>query len=101
MYRKNQHVNGKVLHDQNILKSARAGVEQSIGDSGYKFSYRSSPVAQKVKGLTLSLQWLRLLPWPGFDIWPWNFYIPGTFEKTKKQKTNKQTKNLSCNVALL
>ena len=87
MYRKSQHVNDKVLHDQKILKSARAGVEQSIGDSGYKFSYRSSPVAEKVKGL-MSLQWLRLLPWPEFDIWPWNFYIPGTFGKNNNNNNN-------------
>ena len=34
-----------------------------------------SLVAQQVKGLALSLQWLGLLLWCRFDIWPQNFHM--------------------------
>ena len=37
--------------------------------------HRSSPVAQKVKDLALSLQWLGLLLWSGLDPWPGNFHM--------------------------
>ena len=33
-------------------------------------------MAQQVKDLVLSLLWLRLLLWLGFDPWPQNFCIP-------------------------
>ena len=33
------------------------------------------PVAQRVKDLALSLQWLGLLLWRGFDPWPGNFHM--------------------------
>lgn len=36
----------------------------------------SSLVSHQVKDLVLSLQWLRLLPWVGFDPWPGNFHTP-------------------------
>ena len=32
-------------------------------------------VAQWIRDLALSLQWLRSLPWHGFDPWPGNFHI--------------------------
>ena len=35
----------------------------------------NSLVTQWVKDLVLSLQWLRLLLWCGFDPWPWNFCV--------------------------
>ena len=42
-----------------------------------------------VKGLALSLLWLRLLLWFRFNIWPGNFYMPWTWpKKNKKQKRN-------------
>ena len=33
-------------------------------------------LAQWVKDPALSLQWLRLLLWHGFDPWPRNFHVP-------------------------
>ena len=37
---------------------------------------RSSLVAQWVKDLVWSLQWLWLLLWQEFDPWPRNFHVP-------------------------
>ena len=45
---------------------------------------RSSPVAQWVEVLVLSLHWLRLLPWCGFDPWRRNFCMPQA--QTKKER---------------
>ena len=39
-----------------------------------KQSYRSSLVMQWVKDSALSLQWLGMLLWWGFDPWPGNFW---------------------------
>ena len=41
-----------------------------------KRSLRSSLAAQQVKNPMLSLQWLGLLPWHGFSLWPRNFHMP-------------------------
>ena len=43
-------------------------------------------VAQQVKDSVLSLQWLRLLLWHGFDPWPGNFHVPWVWPKKKKIK---------------
>ena len=48
----------------------------------------SSPVAQRVKDLALSLQWLGSLLWFGFDRWPWG--IPHARSITQKKKQNKK-----------
>ena len=40
----------------------------------FKCGLGSSCVAQCVKNPALSLQWLRLLLWRGFDPWPGNSY---------------------------
>ena len=45
----------------------------------------SSLVAQQVKDLVLSLQWLGLLLWHGFDPWPENFYILWAQQKKKER----------------
>ena len=43
----------------------------------------SSLVAQKVKDLALSLLWLWLLLWCGFDPWPGNFHMPQVWPKNQ------------------
>ena len=45
-------------------------------------------MAQRVKDLALSLQWLRLLLWCGFDPWPWEFAHAENAGKKKKKKKN-------------
>ena len=49
-----------------------------------------SLVAQQVKDLMLSLQWLGLLLWHGFDPWPGNFHMPWVqpAKKIHQLKTN-------------
>ena len=44
----------------------------------------SSLVAQQIKDLVLSLQWLRLLLWRGFDPWPGKFHMLQAQPKKKK-----------------
>ena len=41
-------------------------------------------MVQQVKDLVLSLPWLRLLLWHGFDPWPGNFHMPGMQPKNKQ-----------------
>lgn len=54
-------------------------------------SETSSPVVQWVQDLVLSLQWLSLKLWQGFDPWPWNFMcLDAAKEKKKKQKPKTQ-----------
>ena len=43
-------------------------------------------MAQQVKGPALSLLWLRLLLWLGFDPWPRNFCMLQAGQKKKKKK---------------
>ena len=43
-------------------------------------------MAQWVKGLVLSLQWLGLLLWQGFDPGPRHFHMPGARKKKEKKK---------------
>ena len=43
-------------------------------------------MAQQVKDPKLSLQWLKLLLWQGFDPWLRNFHMPWVPEKKKKKK---------------
>ena len=43
-------------------------------------------VAQPVKGLVLSLQWLGLLLLCGFDLWPENFFTCHGLDQKKKKK---------------
>ena len=46
---------------------------------------------QWVKDPALSLQWLKLLPWHRFDLWPRNFHMPGAQPKIKtKPKQNRK-----------
>ena len=46
-----------------------------------KVSPRKSSVAQLVKEPVLSLQWLELLLWHGFDPCPRNFHMPEAWQK--------------------
>ena len=41
---------------------------------------REFPGGLVVKDSALSL------PWPGFDLWPWNFYMPWVWQKKKKKE---------------
>ena len=50
---------------------------------------KSSCVAQWVKNLALSLQWLRSLLWPSFNPWPRNFPMPWVQPKTKIKPNQK------------
>ena len=50
---------------------------------------RSSHVAQQVKDLVLSLQWLRSLLWHGFNPWPGNFHMLQVQPKKKKKNEGK------------
>ena len=50
---------------------------------------RSSPVAQQVKDLALSLPWFGSLLWRGFSPWCGNFHMPQVWPK-KKIKDIKQ-----------
>lgn len=57
----------------------------------YQFIYifskvGSSLVAQGVKDPELSLLWLRLLSWHGFNPWPGDFHVPWVrpYKKNKK-----------------
>ena len=43
-------------------------------------------MAQWVKDLALSLQWLGPLLWCGFNPWPRNFHMPWAWPKKKKKK---------------
>ena len=48
-------------------------------------------MAQRVKDLALSLQWLRLPLWCGFDPWPWEFaHAENAGPKKKKKKKSNQ-----------
>ena len=51
-------------------------------------------MTQWVKSLALSLQWLGLLLWRGFDFWPRKFCMPWSLPKRnqKNKQTNKQKK---------
>ena len=53
----------------------------------------SSLVAQWVKDLTLSLQWLGSLLWLGFDPWPGNSHMPQVWQKKKKKNAQGEWKN--------
>ena len=49
-------------------------------------------MVQWVKHLTLSLQWLRLLKWRGFDPWPGE--LPHAVVQPKKKKKKKKKKGI-------
>ena len=54
-----------------------ASANEQIGTAGdSSVAWRSSLVAQRVKDPVLSLLWLWLLSWLGFDSQPRNFHIP-------------------------
>ena len=44
----------------------------------------------QVKDPAVSLQWLRLLLWWGFDLWSGNFHTPQAWQKKKKKKKKKK-----------
>ena len=52
-------------------------------------------MAQQVKDPALSLPWLRLLLWNGFDPWPGTFHMPWVWPKKTKTKT-KTKKRIYC-----
>ena len=56
---------------------------------------RSSHVVQWVKDLVLSLQWLGLPQWCGFDPWPGNFHRYGQKQTNKKTKVTVSVKLLT------
>ena len=45
------------------------------GHAFHEVKLQSSLVVHWVKDLMLSLQWLRLLLWLGFDLWPGIFHM--------------------------
>ena len=47
-------------------------------------------MSQGVKDLALSLLWLWLLLWHGFDPWPGNFCMLWTWPRTKKTQNKTQ-----------
>lgn len=49
-------------------------------------------MAQQVKDQALSLQWLRLLLWRGFDPWTRNFHMLWARPNTKQNKSTKKTR---------
>ena len=51
----------------------------------------SSLVVQPVRDLALSLQWLRLLPWHGFNPWPGNLHTPQAQPKKKRERDRIET----------
>ena len=51
-------------------------------------------MAQWVKDLALSLQWLGSLLWCRFDSWPWDWGLPSATGMAKKKK--KKERNGSC-----
>ena len=51
----------------------------------FKTETQQRLVEQGVKDPVLSLQWLRLLLWHGFDPWPRNFYMPQVWPEKKKK----------------
>ena len=66
---------GKVSGDGRELR--KSGLKSLDGQSQSKGgAKRNSPVAEQVKDLELSLQWLWSLLWCRFDLWPGNFYMP-------------------------
>ena len=66
------------VHSSNIYNSQDMETSQvpSTDDPFKNMWNRSSLVAQWVKDPALSLQWLWLLLWHGFDPWPRNFHMP-------------------------
>ena len=50
-------------------------------------------MAQQVKDLALSLQWLESLVWHGFDPWPRNFHMPRAQTKKKKERKAERKRN--------
>ena len=47
-------------------------------------------MTQWIKDWGLSLQWLGLLLWCGFDPWPGNFHRPWAWQKKKKKRKEKK-----------
>ena len=56
----------------------------------------SSLVAQRVKDLALSLMWLWLLLWCGFDPWPGNFHVLWAWPKKIYSYEMSNTKYVLC-----
>ena len=52
---------------------------------------KSSLMARQVKGLELSLLWLRLLPWLRFNPWFRSFCVPWAWPEKKKRNKNSKT----------
>ena len=61
-----------------------------------KIRHQSSLVAQGIKDSALSLLWLALLLWCGFDPWPGNFSMPREWPEKKKKKRERDQKVLKC-----
>ena len=59
-----------------------------------KNALREFPVAQWVKDLALTLQWLRSLLWLGFDPCPGKFHMPLAQPKKKNKKKNQKKKTV-------
>ena len=53
-------------------------------------------MAQWVKDLALSLLWLWLLLWLGFDPWPGNFHMLQVWPKNKRQKQKQKSITHPC-----
>ena len=60
-------------------------LDWNFGSADNKIS-RSSLVAQQVKGLVLSLQWLGSLLWRWMDSWPANIHMVWAWPKGEKKR---------------
>ena len=58
-------------------------------------------MAQRVKDLVLSLQWLRSLLWHRFQPWPRNFHMPWAWPKRKKKSSVKRREEMFVSMWLL
>ena len=69
-----------------ISRPCMSAVSISAGSTNWGlkiFRNGSSLVAQKVKDLALSLQWLGLLLWRRSDPWPGNYHVPWVWPKKR------------------
>uniref|UniRef100_A0A8D1VGH1 glutathione transferase n=1 Tax=Sus scrofa TaxID=9823 RepID=A0A8D1VGH1_PIG len=70
-----QLLEDKFLKDQDFLAGPHISMADLVAITELMHGLKEFPVAQRVKDLALSLQWLGLLLWRGFDPWPGNFHM--------------------------
>ena len=69
----------KGFRDGDLITVHQRETDKRTRDGG------SSLVAQWVKDMALSLEWLGSLLWLGFDPWPRNFHVSQAWPKKKKK----------------